>query len=485
MNTSPYHVLLRVGVELYYRCNRIEHYLNEIKVTDSIEYKQLANTVIRFIHQIDKLLPSTIKTLLPMKKLPEEERFLLLFDDLKRLSYWFLNIHIELLKYLPSKAVLPETIDMLVTGLGNLYLHFKPSILLGNDFNAYEFDFYENLTRLFPSFKQNNLTNEKNIVLQLPLCDRYSPTYWAVLAHEIGHAIDNEHKISKQATEKISDSQSIHKLSLPWIQELCADLIAAEVFGPVSILSLLSIEYCLYPFFKPKDFIPENIHEKPESHPATKWRLNVVSDHLKNKYNNDFLTNEFELYQAAWVYSLGRNYSDPVERNEKIDVDDAYYEYFIKPIIPELTTIISTCLSKYEIPSNSIIPDSLHRCISRLSKGLSIAAQGKDRASLRDAISSYRTQQASSQNERVDKFQSLKKEFKEKPLEIPTLLLSGSERRLQLIEAAIQDESYLTEIERFEELCGNLAKVDELLISSIGTSMIHRKLINKDNDIEF
>ena len=477
MNTSPYHVLLRASVELYYRYGRIEHYLNEISATDSLEYNQLANTVTKFIDQIKQLLPSTIKTLLPMKKLPEKERYRILFDDLKRFSFWFLSIHTELLKYLPSKAVLPETIDMLTTGLGNLYSYFKPSIILGNDFNAFEFDFYENLEDLFPNFKQVNQISEKNIVLQLPLCDRYSPTYWAVLAHEIGHAIDKEHGISEQATVKKANLQSsIHKLSFPWIRELCADLIAAEVLGPASILPLLSIEYCLYPFIK--------THEIPKSHPATKWRLNVISDYLEKKYNNNYLASELELYKVAWDYNLSRTYSEPTERTEKRDAHDAHYEYFIKPIIPELTTIIPACLGKYEIPLHSIDHDSLRRCISRLSQGLSIAAQGKDRATLRDAISIYRTQRFCSSKERVDKFQDLKNMFKEEPLEIPTLLLSGSERRLQLMGAAIQDESYLTEKANFEELCRNLAKVDELLVSSIGTSMIHRKFINKDNDIE-
>ena len=198
---EPCHLrpLLRTTAELCHRSHRVKQHLQSIQNLGETQYDKIATTITRKLNNAEQEpIQQALRekeSISPTKMSPNDIAEAL-FLQLNHFAHRFTQLH-ETLVHLPVYDVYPETIDCLKIGFGEQYDHIKPSTILGTLFNAYEFDFLARLNKyLLPVPKVQWPSDEKNIALQLPVCDRKCPTAWPVLAHEMGHAIDNEYKIS-------------------------------------------------------------------------------------------------------------------------------------------------------------------------------------------------------------------------------------------------------------------------------------------------
>ncbi len=466
MSGKPLEVLLRVGLELLNRSAATRRYLEKIGPGDTGEHRQLIQTIRIALDGVEQLLPQTIDSVIKFLPKGEPDRelgFEVLASYLTKFAHWFKTIH-ELLVYLPRQPITPETVSALAASFGEVYKAYQPSIILGSLFNALEFDFFQIVRDRLPDIDTIVVEDAENIVLQLAICDRDSPHAWAILAHEMGHAIDLRESISQKITDRfVTDpSSQAYQLVRSWSGELCADLLAAKAFGPSSILALLSLVYCILPL--------TDISSPSTTHPATRWRLDVVSRYLKEQYGDSaLLEEETLLYRAAAEYSLVRAAPESEARKVLRALDSRQFDSIILPIAEELYEAIQAV----PIPQHTIFPDSLERCLVRLRQNLPVSAQGLPRANLRANIASYRQLHFESKADRQKHFEDLVGRFKEEPLEMPTIFLSGFQRRHELIQGACSQVSQLSEPERLESLCADLWRLDQLIASSINTSSVH------------
>lgn len=460
MPGPDFEALLRVAAELFYRSHRVKRHLDEVRSLPAPEYRQLTDAIQKTLDDVELPLIEAIDS---AAEVGEESIPSPMFDALQRFSHWFSVAH-ELLVYLPSPSVLPETGGLLAKAFGDVYSELKPSVILGSLFNAFHFDFYENLGRVLPDFRKISPPEGKRPVLQQPVSDRKSPAGWGILAHEMGHAIDRSRNISKLAVESVlpglDSTNTTFSVLSSWAKEFCADLIAAEALGPAAIIALLSIEYSIYPL--------RPIHKYTKTHPATIWRLDAASSYLSRKYKCDFLNSELEQYRKAWSFSVSRTLPDDKDRQDFIELNQLLVEKFVKPlceaIIAKMNPVFAT--------SHYLEKESIDRCLLRLHKGLPIGAQGATRPSLRKLLAEFQSTKFSNDAERTIAFGKLTEAFRESPLPVPALLVSCAKRREILLGQAIErittdaDDGVAwlrTELDRFNELA----------VTSINSAMIH------------
>lgn len=452
--------MLRCGIELCARSARVRAFLDEVGPGESGEYAQLIRTIRSALDEVQQLFPSTVQnTVLSSPDGETEARALA--DYLERFSRWFVTIH-ELLVYLPAHPVLPETVTTLQATFGDaLFKQHSPSILAGSLFNAAEFDFLEILQARLPDLSEILLTKESNIVLQLALCDRGSPTAWPVLAHEMGHAVDFEGSIATAALESIVKDKTFagYEVLLSWTREFCADLIAARAVGPTSIVALLELEYCVLPMSSQMTW--------SRTHPSTRIRLQVAAEYLAELTGADAtsLVREREFYEDAWTLVAKRAHTD-VQRLR--DDDTTIVEGLIRPLVRAIVDHVN----ELPIPVHTTQDESLLRCQRRLREGLPISAQGLSREYLQERLTEY------AKKPDPEAFKKLTGEFREQPLGVPTILQACHEFREERIQAAIGDDgAILGSTEGIEDLTNDLLRLDALAVSSIRTSSVHRHLI--------
>ena len=85
-------------------------------------------------------------------------------------------------------------------------------------------------------------------VMELAIVDRNNPLAWAVLAHEFGHYLDNQAKITESATAEFTKKfiqQPLPEGFVATCEKLCkemvADLTGYYLLGPCSILPLVNM----------------------------------------------------------------------------------------------------------------------------------------------------------------------------------------------------------------------------------------------------
>lgn len=482
MPDKPFRVLLRVAIELSSRACATRRYLETIGPGEAGEHRQLIQTIRTALDGVEQLLPATLEGVAKFLGSGEPGRSVaieVLASYLAKFSRWFKTIH-ELLVYLPRKTVTPEAVSAIEATFGQCYDLHRPSIILGSLFNALEFDFFQVVRDRLPDLDDVVVGDEKNIVLQLAICDRESPHAWPILAHEMGHAIDLHEGISRAvANQFVTDPHSpAYEVVRSWCQELAADLIAAKALGPAPMLALLSLEYCLFPLTT--IFFPSN------THPSTRWRLKIVSQFLKSIYGGkDYLEDEILFYESSAEYSLHRAVTDHKDRVAALEADKRQFEFIIAPI----ADVLMKSISAVELDVHLLSDSSLLRCASRLRQGLPISAQGATREGLQDALKEYRAHKFTSKASRVEAFQSLLPLFKEDPLDMPTIFLSGFRHRIEMINGIIDeiisvgagDDGNSTVIAvqnvyAISTLCSGFERLDELIANSINTSSVHRRL---------
>jgi hypothetical protein len=462
-------VLARVAAELLARIGATKRHLEEIPPAELIQYRPLVETVLKALQRIEQSLLDTVATIpgLVANGL-ESDAERLLSADLDRLSKWFTTLH-QLIVYLPASSVKPETRAVLEQAFQEHYKDLAPTLILGSLFNALEFDFLVLLRARLPGLEEVVVDEaSKNIVLQLPLCDRDSPFAWAVLAHEMGHAVDAHLGITEAVLAGLGHDPSNPSVLKNWAQEICADLIAASALGAAPILSVVSLEYCLYPSLK--------IHIASPTHPPTLARLWVVRDFLRSLNNGaDYssLDQEITQYEHAWDLSLQRTEADPARREEHRQRRDAVFEN----VYSELLRLFEPQLSK-KVPARFRQPnsDELKRCLARLRRRLPIAAQGLPREALIERLEEYRKE--TSPELRVPRFKELLPTFQERPLGPTEILAASHARRAELI-GKVKDAILAGSTHEIASLVSPLAVLDEVVAASVNTTIVHQSYISQ------
>ncbi|MBI4717042.1 MAG: hypothetical protein HY763_04500 [Planctomycetes bacterium] len=452
--------LLRVAVELFYRSDCVKAHLAEVQALPAPEYQELASAVTKALDDVEKPAIEAIKAI---GEVGEKAIGPGLFDALARFSHWFAVAH-ELLVYLPAPNVLTETRGIIEEAFASDYDGLAPAIILGSLFNAFQFDFYQKLGRVLPDFRKISPPAGKRPVLQLPVCDRRCPAAWAVLGHEMGHAIDDNKEISHlvlpEAVPGIDRKNAAFEILSCWAREFCADLLAAEVCGPTAIMALLSLEYCVFPL--------RPVHRWSNTHPATKWRLEVVSVHLEKKYGADFLKPIRQAYDRAWQYSVDRTCPDEEKRRHFEHQEKLMVEKFVCPLADSITSSLPKSENGHQIND-----DSLTRCLRRLKGDTPIGAQGLPRRTLRARIEDYRSKTFSAAGERVMAFHDLATHFREDPLPAPALLFSSAKHRETIFDEAA-NRLIVDGDAGIKWLLHNMARADELSVRSIGSAMVQQ-----------
>jgi hypothetical protein len=463
--SDDFKILLRVALELLNRSHATKRYLESVGPGETREHEQLVRTITTAVEGIEGLFSDTLGGVIDTLGSPAADAGLsVLASHLEKFSRWFTTIH-ELLVYLPRPPVRTETVSALANAFGQVFEQQQPSVILGTLFNALEFDFLEIVRHRLPDLSDVHLQPTRNIVLQLPICDRDAPHAWAILAHELSHAIDLHEGISERVTSLfVTDPKnSAYPIMRSWCRELSADLIAAKALGPAPILALLTLELCLLPLAR--IFLPT------ETHPSTRWRLRVVSDFLRQQYDGvDYLVDERDFYEGAAEYSLRRAIPDDRDRLEAQRRDARQFDSLIKPLADKLYEGIAA----KHTPRHFMAHASLERCLLRLRGHLPISAQGLPREELRAEIEAFRRLPLSSNEGRAEAFQRLAGKFAEQPLEMPLILLSGFKRRLEILSEAIAVPDSLRQKTSIDTLSGKLSELEQLVASSINTSSVHR-----------
>jgi len=460
-------ILLRVASELFYRCDRIKNYISQIGPGEPGEYSQLKNTILTALVGVES---NVIKLLQFIGELPEKERKFLnnktieqLDSELYTLSNWFSNIH-ELLVFLPRLPVIPETFHTLKIPFGIEYEKQKPSVILGSIFNALEFDFVQLMKSRIPDLGKIMPRKSRNIVLQLALCDRESPAAWSILAHELGHAIDDEKKFSENVVNQfVTDGSSkFYDTAFSWCKEICADLIAVEALGPSSIFALLDLEYCVFPI--------AGIYIPSSSHPPTLLRFEIIAQYLSHNYGtSNFIDNERIFYKEAWAYKIKRD-----GKEKEIPKIEHRYKHWEKNLFSPMVKGLTPLIKGLEFTDYKLDEQSINRCLKRLKNDYPIAAQGEDRCILRAKIDTYKRKKIADDSDRAREFQALLTDFEETAMDVQSIILSAHVRKRKLITDFVERKAVFEGISAIDSFCNSLARLDELIINSIRTSYVHR-----------
>ncbi len=238
-------VICRIFFELLNRCQRLSNYLDAVGPGDTNEFVQLSRTIKNVLAEITATGLSAAKQASLAVTDESDEKTLL--EAVGAVSSAFSVIH-EFLGYFQSLPIRPETVLALQAAFGAEFNKHKPSVLLTTSFNAFEFDFFENLTSSLAAVQKVTAPRERNIVLQLPTVDVTSPLGWPLLAHEMGHAIDFQREISLKVAERLAPKTNlnVHRLVRDLCEEMSADLIATRAMGPAVPMSLASVVYCVH-----------------------------------------------------------------------------------------------------------------------------------------------------------------------------------------------------------------------------------------------
>lgn len=481
--TDDLKLAIRVAAELFDHSYRIKQYLTRIGPGESQEHQRLVETLVRLLGDVERKTISSFAALwdTPLEDDSRDHAVELLQDNLRRFSRYFTTIH-ELLAYLPRESIGPEIVFTLEGCFPKSYRPPRVSVVLGSIVNAFEFDFIEILEETLGDIGDVISAEQRVFVLQLAICHANSPLAYAILGHEVGHAVDVEHNISSTALDEFLTDPNIdpafREMLENWSSELCADLVASRAIGPGPILSLLSMEYCICPEYV--------ISMHSDTHPSTRTRLEVVCEDMADSGAPALIASEVELYKTAYNLDLEKEFPNVQERKLQSDIHDMIARDFILPIAKHIRNKLSSV--NLRLPRLQFDKASLDRCVSRLEDGSPVSAQGQDPDALVCKVNDYRDKSKSfrSDEQRRRAFEKLCGEFVEAPVDIPKILLSGYRRRSEIIGGLYNDcESRdntgwpLASEDNVTELCKSLAGLDRLIGSSIATTRVHQEVLRR------
>lgn len=215
-----------------------------------------------------------------------------------------LGLH-EVRILLPREAVEPQVFHMLRGSFKNVWN--DSSIVTTNALEAYEYRVEDVLANL-RDIGQHGLSRWRDLlkgftpagsVLAQAFIDKDNPLAWPALAHEYGHAIDDEGKICRRILRGELNAEHFspetRDIEVKWTSEIFADFVAARVLGPISQIPILLLEMSRPSLVGIRDEAP--------AHPPTTVRLALVREFLgdpsmtANKFEDIFEIYNFDYSQ--------------------------------------------------------------------------------------------------------------------------------------------------------------------------------------------
>lgn len=388
------------------------------------------------------------------KNLRRETRIDLLFDALRLIAKRFNRAH-ERLGVFPSVGVRPEAAEMLRRMIAPKQV---PTILLTSLFNALEFNFA-------PEFLER-----RESVVQLAMCDFASPAAWAILAHEVGHALDHGQvrDIAYDIVERLRKPKA-KEVVRDLAEELFADLVAARLLGPAPILAAIAMDRCVFDerlgYWSPRGR-KEQIHR---IHPLMTWRLRVLRAAAGDAETVRILSEELAAAERAKRFRLQLDVPDRSQRRLLADRDEQHFQRWIVPMVEHLLPLVEG----FDLPKPTIDVESVNRVVTRLANNHPVNAQGRPKAVLRDLLGEY----ARRAHVHPRDFYMMANQLREEPMRIPTLLLGTHLRRRELFNDFLRDPARLGDHDATEEFCSSLSRLDALAETSIRMLAVHAELL--------
>lgn len=498
-------LVLRSAIELLYRTRCLLEHINDIDPIRSRNYRPLLKTTIAHLKHNDQVLFKTMVTAKEHLLTPDAELHDRMIDQLRTsLSVHFHQFQLihEYLAYLPVDDALPEAAFVMERLFGTHIKNDNPCIILDSLFSAYEFPFLENLQRQLPQPTDIAGKTDRSKVLALALCDRNSPLGWAVLAHEYGHAIEQDINASVDFRREVAKQRGISleeldrtgerfsisdeftykyennitsdsfKVAKKWCVEIFADLIAAKAIGPPAILAILSLDFCMLPCGK---------RYKPgHTHPPTAWRIFFTRRFLRQRGTSNRLTSQSKVFFKALQYEQVLDNQDVSVRKKETEWIYLFYKRWGRRLAADVGAYVH---SHIELSCPTFDPKSIDRCIDRLNKNRPIGTQGPTKLELQEQLSTYNLDIPNDPSRRKKQFYKLVGQFAEKPLPVSTILLAGYEHRDQIIQDFVA--SFLTSQDTVEDIVTysieRMLKADDKLIASIRSSEVSGRLIEDIN----
>jgi hypothetical protein len=306
--SEDHKLLLACIAELFYRCKQVELYVAPIAARS--EYVDVARTIVELISEAWRDTQAVLRQALEIR-LPPSIRSELLFNVLRLIAKRFNRAH-ERLSVFPGVGVHPEASEMLARAFTPRSV---PPILLTSLFNALEFNFA-------PEFLEG-----RKSVLQLAMCDFASPPSWAILGHEMGHALDNgqARDVADALVGRLRKPKA-REVVRDLAEELFADLVATQVLGPAPMLAAIAMENCVFDerlgYWSPRGRA-ERIHRV---HPLMTWRLRALRDAVTDRETSRILDQEVRKSERSTRYRLRLDVPSHEERKKYTRRDEMHFE---------------------------------------------------------------------------------------------------------------------------------------------------------------
>lgn len=234
-------------------------------------------------------------------KLDEYERF----SCMRRISDVFNSIddlHSQL-RFVYGEWTAPETYIFVKSLFKSLpEPHNNVSIVLSDSYMFEEVDLSRYLEFRLNHYNIPAELGEIRPTLFLPKIEYSNPLNWSILVHEMGHVLNkplSEIFSGSEILEISTTADSIIMLE-NWTEEVWCDLIALKLLGPSYLASYITFSLLLAS--------SGNIEGSSSTHPADRFRINIMKDYLEKMgielkiqcdftdFNNitDFFDNLFE-----------------------------------------------------------------------------------------------------------------------------------------------------------------------------------------------
>lgn len=255
-------VLLALLLERFFRFNT---YLEEVSLTCSDAELHLVDFFRGLLHQVNERTIKRATRILSLPQPSEEEES----DAIKSLILAAAHMDILLLEteLFPRQRPPLEVYDFLEKAFPEVLSDkWQLAVVLWPIYNfGVETDLAERLKEKLDWMVERP---PKHVALYLAEIERNNPTMWALLAHEMGHALDEAKKIGDSIFVTGAPTQ-IEEFP-HWVTELVADSIAIKVLGPAYFCAFASLT-----------LLDDNPRSYYKSHPALHKRLEMLKQELE------------------------------------------------------------------------------------------------------------------------------------------------------------------------------------------------------------
>lgn len=250
---------------VYERVSRFRTYLEEVSLTCSNAELHLVYFLGTLLHEVNEHEIKRATRILSFPKPNEEEE-----SDARELLI-LAAAHMDVLlsetEVFPRQRPLLEVYDFLEKAFPEVLTNgWELAVVL---WPIYNFGTDPDLTeRLKKALDWMPEQPPKHVVLYLAEIERNNPTMWTLLAHEMGHALDEAKKIG----ETILGTEADDQIGMPprWITELVADTIAVRVLGPAYFCAFASLA-----------LLDDDPTHYSHSHPALYKRMQMLKQELE------------------------------------------------------------------------------------------------------------------------------------------------------------------------------------------------------------